>query len=87
MFSLDTSGIGLLIHNISALILLIVLIISWKKEIVGGVVFILAGLLYILLLMVNRNFEWYMLTWVATIAIPALLIGILFMREWFSKRL
>jgi hypothetical protein len=38
---------AVLIHNIPTFILLTVLIISWKHEIVGGVVFILAGILYI----------------------------------------
>jgi len=38
--------IGLFMHNIPAMILLVVLIISWKHELVGAIVFILAGLLY-----------------------------------------
>src|SRR3989344_1802013 len=33
--------LGLLMHNLPALVLLVVLIISWKYEIVGGVAFIL----------------------------------------------
>ena len=44
---------GLFMHNIPAMILLIVLIISWKYEIVGGIAFILAGLLYIITLVTN----------------------------------
>jgi len=39
--------LGLFMHNIPVFILLIVLIISWKHEIVGGVALILAGILYI----------------------------------------
>lgn len=67
MLSLDIFGngygfwgtvLGLFMHNIPVLILLIVLLISWKYEIVGGIAFIIAGLLYILLLMRNP-FEWY----------------------------
>lgn len=51
MFSLDMVGgneelgkklLGLLIHNIPALILIAVLIIAWKWEIAGGVLFIIA---------------------------------------------
>jgi signal transduction histidine kinase len=72
-------------HNIPSLILLIVLIISWKHEIVGGIAFILAGLLYIILLMMNP-FEWYMLSWSLIIAGPAFLIGILFTVGWFKKK-
>jgi hypothetical protein len=77
--------LGLLIHNIPALILLIILLISWKYEIVGGIAFILAGLLYLILLFVN-DFEWYMLSWSLTISGPAFFIGILFLIGWVKKR-
>ncbi|HNW71606.1 MAG TPA: hypothetical protein PKZ36_00680 [Candidatus Paceibacterota bacterium] len=79
-------AIGLFMHNIPALILLIVVIISWKHEIVGGIVFILAGLLYIIMLIINSS-EWYMLTWSLQIAGPAFLIGILFILNWRKKRI
>jgi multisubunit Na+/H+ antiporter MnhG subunit len=72
-------------HNIPMLILLAVLIISWKYEIVGGIAFILAGLLYVVLLMMNP-FEWYMIAWSLQIAGPAFLIGILFLVNWFKKK-
>jgi hypothetical protein len=94
MFSLDVFepglsakeiAIGLFMHNIPALILLIVTIISWKHEIVGGVAFIFAGFLYIILLAMN-NFEWYMISWSLTIAGPAFLIGVLFILNWIKKR-
>lgn len=78
-------AIGLFMHNIPALILLLILIISWRYEIVGGVTFILAGLVYILLLAMNPNFEWYMLSWSLIIAGPAFLIGILFIINWRKK--
>lgn len=78
--------IGLLIHNIPALFLLLILIISWKREIVGGITFILAGLLYLLLLALNSNFEWSMLSWAVIIAGPAFLIGILFIINWRKRK-
>ena len=77
--------VGLFMHNIPALILLVVLLISWKYEIVGGIAFILAGLLYIIILMRNP-FEWYMLSWSLIIAGPAFLIGILFLLNWKFKK-
>ncbi len=94
MFSLDIFGmqlgfwgtiLGLFMHNIPVLALFIVLLISWKYEIVGGIAFILAGLAYIALLMRN-NFEWYMLVWAIQIAGIAFLIGILFLMNWFKKK-
>jgi hypothetical protein len=99
MFSLDIFDghygfwgtiLGLLIHNIPALILLAVLIISWKCEIVGGIAFIAAGALYITILAVNAirtpPFHWYYLAWSLTIAGPAFLIGIMFLIGWHRKK-
>lgn len=95
LFSLDVFGNGMgfwqtlgafLIHNIPSFVLLIVLLFSWKYEIVGGVAFILAGLLYIFLLLRNPVFEWYMISWSMTIAGPAFAIGILFLVGWSKKK-
>jgi len=98
LFSLDVISpelsfwqivVGLFMHNIPVFILLAVLSISWKHEIVGGVVFILAGILYIvsLLITIPRSPSgWYMLFWSLQIAGPAFLIGILFVINWLKKR-
>ncbi len=96
MFSLDIFDgnygfwgtiLGLFMHNIPALILLAVVIISWKRELVGAIAFILAGLLYICLTIFNRDIPWYLaLSWSMTIAGPALLVGILFFIGWRKKR-
>ena len=94
MFSLDVFvpglsagqiAIGLFMHNVPALFLLIILIISWKHEMVGGVVFILVGILYILLQAMNSANEWYWLSWSLIIAGPAFLIGMLFIISWDVK--
>ena len=77
--------IGLFMHNVPVFILLIVLWISWKHEIVGGIVFILAGILYILLVLRNP-FELYMLSWIIQVAGIAFLIGILFTLCWFKEK-
>lgn len=93
LMSLDVFGTGLsfretlvalFMHNIPALILLGVLLISWKYEIVGGIGFILAGLAYIILLLRNP-FEMYMIAWAAQISGLAFVVGILFLVGWFKK--
>ncbi len=95
LFSLDVFGeelsfwqilLGLFMHNIPTLLLLVVLLISWKYEIVGGIAFILAGILYIFLLLIRTSFQWYMLSWSIIIAGPAFLIGILFFINWKRKK-
>jgi hypothetical protein len=51
MFSFDSFGgdeplskkiLGFLVHNIPVLILIVVLIVAWKNELVGGLIFIAA---------------------------------------------
>lgn len=80
-------ALGLFMHNIPALILLVVLIISWKHELVGGIVFNLAGLFYVAMVAMNSELPWYIaLSWSFTIAGPALLTGILFLVNWRMKK-
>lgn len=77
---------GLFMHNIPVFILLAVLIISWKYEIVGGVVFILAGIFYIFFA-VARNVDnlAMVLAWSIQIAGMAFLIGGFFIANWIKK--
>jgi hypothetical protein len=81
--------LGLFMHNIPALILLIILLMSWKKEIIGGIAFIIAGILYIVFVsvsVVKTGFEWYYIAWIAQIAGVAFFIGILFLIGWRRKK-
>ncbi|MGV8171610.1 MAG: DUF7670 domain-containing protein [Candidatus Woesearchaeota archaeon] len=95
LFSFDVFGNGygfwgtllaFLIHNIPVFILTAILVISWRYEVVGGIVFILAGLFYIFMLLMSKNFEWYMMFWSVTISGPAFFIGILFLINWRRRR-
>ncbi len=95
MFSLDEFGngytfwqtvIGLLMHNIPVFILAIVLWISWKHEIVGAVAFILAGLLYIILMFTRGRMQGFEILYSLIIAGPAIFIGILFWINWKRKK-
>ncbi|MBW2967235.1 hypothetical protein KY362_01990 [Candidatus Woesearchaeota archaeon] len=99
MFSLDIfdlglgfwgTVLGLLIHNIPSFVLTIILIISWKYEIVGGIGYIFAGLFFFMLMLVPVLFrpehEWSMLLGALIISLPAFIIGALFLVGWFRKR-
>ncbi len=77
--------IALFMHNIPAIILTILLVISWKFEIVGAITFILAGLFYIILILL-WGFQWFMIMWILQISGIAFLIGILFWINWIKKR-
>jgi hypothetical protein len=94
LFSLDVfdndytfwQAIGaLLMHNIPVFLLIIVLVISWKYEIVGGAAFILGGLLYLVTTLMRQ--PWYIvISWSMIIAGPAFFIGILFLMNWYKKK-
>ena len=95
LFSLDVFGngyglwetvLGLLIHNIPSIILTVILVISWKYEIVGAIAFILAGLAYIIMTAINASL-YLALSWGLIIAGPAFLIGVLFYLNWIKKKI
>jgi general stress protein CsbA len=80
---------GFLIHNIPTIILLIALIISWKCEVVGGVIFTLAGVFYSVLVLINsmsNGFEYYHLFWILQISGISILIGVLFLIDWKKEK-
>src|SRR4030042_2717349 len=65
---------GLFIHNIPVIVLAIVLWLSWKREIIAGVIFILAGLFYTAMILkeaLEDPSRSYMIAWPLIIATPA----------------
>jgi hypothetical protein len=98
LFSLDVfdscinfldCAIALFMHNIPIFALIGFLILAWKREWIGGIGFILAGILYFIFVAVNMiktGFEWFYLAWVAQISGVAFFIGIMFFLNWFRKK-
>ena len=81
--------LGLFMHNLPVIVLAIVLWISWKREIIAGIVFIVAGLLYMIQIMIrtlSNPFEWYMLSYSFIIAGPLIVIGVLFLVNWRRRK-
>jgi Na+/proline symporter len=81
--------LALFMHNLPVIILLILFIIAWKKEIVGAWTFFLTGLLYLVLCLfrfINSSpREYYMLTWPLIISLPLFIIGYLFWLNYKKK--
>jgi hypothetical protein len=73
--------LALLIHLIPTWIVLIVLALAWRRGWIGGVVFPALGALYLVML-------WGKFHWSAYLVIPGslVLLGILFLTEWLSRR-
>jgi len=89
IFALDAFGegipfmeavVGFLIHLVPTYIMIAILIIAWKRVLVGGILFILSGLFYIIFV--------YGMHWSAYLLIggPPILIGILFIAAYFSSK-
>ena len=72
--------LGLIMHLIPNLALALILILSWKREWIGGILFNAAGLFY---LVAARNESIYAHIFIAG---PLLLTGTLFLIGWFSKK-
>lgn len=79
--------LAFLIHNIPVFILIVALCISWNKnEWVAGTTFIAAGIFYIVFLGLTTSISPWIISNIALIACPAILVGILFFINWYKKR-
>jgi hypothetical protein len=72
-------ALALLMHLLPTFLVLAVLALSWRREWVGGALFIALGLLYLLWARNKPFFGWEV---VLLIAAPLFLIGVLFLLNW-----
>ena len=99
LFALDAFEPGLtlwqqigafLIHLIPSFILLAILVVAWKWENIGGIIFIIIGLA-LSPFVFNMNFKmthsiWMSLGIILMITIPFVVVGILFLMSYNRKR-
>ena len=83
--------IGMLIHNIPSFVLTAVLAVSWKREIVGGIVFTVVGSLFLaraVAAVVMNGFGEIVAALAGSLllAAPALFVGILFFINWRKRK-
>jgi len=90
LFALDVFGesygfwqviLALLIHLVPTFILVIALLIAWRWELAGGIIFIVLGLWYIIMVFGKLTFITILL-----MAGPLFLIGILFLLNRFLRK-
>ena len=70
---------GFFIHLIPSYLLLLALVLAWKKEKVGGIVFMLLGVVFTLFFRINE------IIYFMTISYPVFLIGVLFLLHYYSS--
>ena len=84
VFKGDKSGLSkigsFLIHLIPSAILTVLLILSWRREWIGGIIFFVLGIFYIII-------AWGKFPLITYISIsgPLFLISILFIINWLSR--
>jgi hypothetical protein len=80
----------LLMHLMPSFVLIIVLIIAWKRELVGGIIFVLIGLGFSPFVFIHNyrmnDSIWMSLGIIAIITIPFVLVGILFIMSHRIKK-
>lgn len=98
LFSLDifdicngfwSCALGLLMHNLPAIILGILVWLSWKREIIGGIAFFLFGLIYIVFViasMFSSGFEWYYFAWIVQFSGVSFFVAILYLIGWRRRK-
>ena len=93
LFAMDvfSEGLGfwrtatdLTMHLLPSLVLLVALILAWRWEWIGAVVYAAAGLLYIVMVLPRHAAPLIKLTWILAIAAPALIVAVLFLANWMK---
>lgn len=79
-----------LMHLIPSFILLAILIVAWKWEYIGGIIFTIIGLIlspFVFVMNYSRNDSiWMSLSIILFITIPFIIVGVLFIVSHFLKK-
>lgn len=70
-----------LINLIPALILLLVVIVSWRHELVGVLAFLAFSFIYVSNVGLDKHWSWYV-----AIPLPSAIVSILFLLSWIKKK-
>jgi len=73
---------ALFIHLLPSLVLSGIVVISWKYDLVGAIIFLSFSIFYIIVIGLNHPWTWY-----TFISGPTLIIAMLFLTSWLQKRL
>jgi hypothetical protein len=81
---------GFFMHLIPSFVLLLILIVSWKRELLGGIIFIVIGIIFTPIVF-SMNYQMNhslatSLSVIAMITLPFIIIGVLFLISYFRKR-
>ena len=100
MFSIDALNseltiwqqiLSLSMHLIPSFILILLLLLSWKRELIGGIIFMIIGLGFSPIIFIH-NFKmnqsiWMSLGVISVITIPFAIVGMLFIVSHYRKKM
>jgi len=79
-----------LIHLIPSFVLIVLLIIAWKRELIGGIIFCAVALIFTPVIFthnLNMNHSvWMSIGIISSVTIPFLIVGILFIISHYYKK-
>ena len=73
--------VALFMHLIPSFVLIALLVLAWKKELYGGIAFVILSLLFTIFFQTYREMINFLL-----ISFPVLVTGILFLVNWYLKK-
>jgi len=99
MFSIDALNseltiwqqiLSLSMHLIPSFVLILLLLLSWKRELIGGIIFMIIGLgfspiIFIYNFKMNQSI-WMSLGVISVITIPFAIVGVLFIVSHYRKK-
>ena len=100
MFSIDALNseltiwqqiLSLSMHLIPSFILILLLLLSWKRELIGGIIFMIIGLGFSPIIFIH-NFKmnqsiWMSLGVISVITVPFAIVGMLFIVSHYRKKM
>jgi hypothetical protein len=89
LFALDVFGeysgwqllTALFMHLLPEIILVLLIVFAWKKDLIEAIIFLAVAICLILMSRFKASLNWYLL-----IPGPALLVAILFVVSWLKKK-
>jgi len=94
LFAFDVFGAGagfwktllaLTIHLLPSFVLIAVVILAWRREWIGAVLFAAAGMLHVILVLRRPLLPATKLNWILIIAGPAFVVAALFLANWLKR--
>ena len=74
-------ALALAMHLVPTALVVVALVIAWRWEWVGAVLYFGLAVLYVVVMHERARWDWYLL-----IAGPAVLVGVLFLLGWLFRR-